>query len=141
MFAERNRRRELKRKMERVREEQLALGPTTLANAYEPERQKLGNRFIRLSNELEMFESALLLDKAERLGIERPEKRDWWANDDIGGSSPDDVSWWLSQKGRIGVANLIKQERRKDFEWWLKVIAALVGLGGVLIGIILAFQR
>lgn len=79
---------------------------------------------------------------AERLGIDIPDRQNWWANDDAEGNlSPDDTTWWLSEKGRIGLANLIKQERRKDFEWWLKVIAALTGLGGVFIGIISALKR
>lgn len=93
-------------------------------------------------NQLEFFESELLLAKAERLGIDLPERKDWWSSEDVMNElSPDGVTWWLSQKGRIGVANLIKQERRKDLEWWLKIIAALTGLGGVLIGIISALKR
>ena len=128
--------------MQLVREEQHALGPATLANINEPERRELGNRFLRFRHDLERFESDLLLNSAERLGIEIPEKPDWWANDDTEGNlSHDDISWWLSQKGRIGIANLIKQERRKELEWWLKIIAALTGLGGVLIGIISALKR
>jgi hypothetical protein len=128
--------------MELVKKEQLALGPATLANVNEPQRRKLGNRLLQLSYDLEMFESDLLLNKAERLGIEIPERRDWWANDDTEGNlPPDDISWRLSQKGRIGVANLIRHEKRKEFEWWLKIIAALTGLGGVLIGIISALTR
>jgi hypothetical protein len=142
MFAERSRRRNLKRKMELMREEQHALGPATLANINEPDRKALGARFDRHSNQLEFFESQILLSKAERLGIDIPDRKDWWASDDAHGDlPPDDITWWLSQKGRIGLANLIKQERRKDFEWWLKVIAALTGLGGVLIGIISVFRR
>jgi hypothetical protein len=142
MFAERRRRRELKRKIEGVREELNELGPATLANINEPQRKALGARFDQHSNQLEFFESLLLIDKAERFGIDIPDRKDWWSNDNIPGDlSPDDVTWWLSQKGRIGLANLIKLERRKDFEWWLKIIAALTGLGGVLIGIISALKR
>jgi len=142
MFAERRQRRQLKRKIEQAREELSPLGPATLANINEPERRAVSNRVALQMNQLEFFESELLLAKAERLGIDLPERKDWWSNDDVMNElSPDDVTWWLSQKGRIGIANLIKQERRKDLEWWLKVIGALTGLGGVLIGIISALKR
>ena len=142
MFAERRRRRDLRRKVQDVREELNALGPATLANINEPERKALGARFDQHSNQLEFFESQLLINKAERFGIDIPDRKDWWSDDNIQGDlSPDDVTEWLSQKGRIGLANLIRQETRKDLEWWLKIIAALTGLGGVLIGIISALRR
>src|SRR5215213_5633366 len=130
MFAERKRRRELKRKIEDVREELNALGPATLANIKEPERKALGARFDQHVNQFEFFESMLLIDKAERLGIDIPDRKDWWSNDNIHSDlPPDDATWWLSQKGRTGLANLIKQEKRKERQWWLKIIAALTGLG------------
>jgi hypothetical protein len=80
--------------------------------------------------------------RRKRLGIDIPDRKDWWSNDNIHSDlPPDDVTWWLSQKGRIGLANLVKQARRKELEWWLRIIAALTGLGGVLIGIISALKR
>lgn len=142
MFAERRQRRQLKRKIDQARGELSLLGPARLANINEPERRAISNRVALQMNQLEFFESELLLTKAERLGIDLPDKKDWWSNDDVHSElSPDDITWWLSRKGRIGVANLIKQERRKDVEWWLKIIAALTGLGGVLVGIISALKR
>jgi hypothetical protein len=93
--------------------------------------QELGYREM----ELERFESNLLINEARKLAIKIPsEHSDWWIEDK--GNVP--VTRWLSLTGQLGVSKLIKDERRKSIEWWVKIITPLLGALISILGLIVA---
>jgi hypothetical protein len=71
---------------------------------------------------LDELETERLIGKAQRLGIEIPKKEGWWWDDLDYVSSPDDVSFYLTDVGKAGVSKLIREERKKSIEWWIKTI-------------------
>lgn len=94
----------------------------------------------RGEQELLILESEALFRKAERYAIEIPLTPSWWWDDSVSGLPPEDVSRYLTKVGQVGVKKLIRDERRNNIEWWLKVaglfITLLTGLLGTLIGVI-----
>ena len=95
---------------------------------------------------LDREKSWVLISKAEKLGVEIPnhdEKSSWWRNDSEFGDPP--VQYWLSEKGRRAVANLIRDERRRTWEWRIKVLTpiltVLVSVLGLVIALITLFVR
>mgnify|MGYP003580614802 CR=1 FL=1 len=81
----------------------------------------------------EQIESGFLLLKAHSLGIEYPTQEDnpkWW-NSNVADA-------WLSEHGQIRLNKLIKDERRKNIEWWVKVITPLLGALISLMGLVIA---
>jgi len=82
---------------------------------------------------IRQIESALLLKEALHLGIEYPtsdQKPEWWNNTSDG--------QWLTHRGQIGLNKLIREERRKNIEWWVKIVTPLIGAAISLIGLIIA---
>lgn len=109
------------------------------------ERLKLQRERDSLRYQLIIFESNLLTRKALRLGIEIPKNPEWWDNDFENGMPPEAVTRWLNYKGRIGAAKLIREERRKNIEWWAKIIipfiAAITGIIGAITGLVAVSSR
>jgi hypothetical protein len=138
MFIKRAERKEiqlLKNKVEQLRLERSALDETS-------DRSKSSQLFRQIADHeftIAALESDGLLNKAEELGIEFPPgKKSWWF-DDLDFKDPDSYRSYLTDAGKAGVAKLIRDERKKNAEWWVKtvvsVITALTGLVGTLIGI------
>lgn len=111
--------------------------------------QELQSKLLSLNRRSNRFEGDLLLKEARRRGIDVPRRSGWWANNaeefqnsSIPSQELDDlIEWWLTETGRYAVFRLIKLDKRANLEWWLKVIAALTGLGGTAIGIISVLKR
>jgi hypothetical protein len=64
------------------------------------------------------------------------EKPSWWRDD-----SEDDqeaVIRWLSEKGRQGVLNLIRDEQRKTWEWRIKLIIPILTILVSILGLLVA---
>lgn len=90
---------------------------------------------------LQQFESRHVIWKAERLAVEVPdlkEKPTWWTDDGENGTPA--TFRWLSERGRLGVLRLIREERRKTWEWRIKVLTPiltiLVGILGLLVALV-----
>ena len=97
-----------------------------------------------LEKRLAYLESNSLLRKASRLGIDVPPSGDWWEYEFADGDSGSKTTH-LSDKGRVRVEKLIRDEKFKNAERYLKlaavVITALTGLVGVIIGLIAILKR
>jgi|GEM_PF-2187368 len=90
---------------------------------------------------LERVRSTATLNEAHRLAIEVPsaqEKTAWWSNDYEDGMPDEAVTEWLSEGGELGVTKLIKEEKRKNIEWWIRIITPLVAAAISLLGLIVA---
>jgi len=90
---------------------------------------------------LEQFESRRVIQKAEELAVEVPDKKEkptWWTDDSEDGTPP--VSHWLTERGRLGVLRLVSEERRKTWEWRIRILTPiltiLVGLLGLLVALV-----
>ena len=93
----------------------------------------------------EARETAELEREALRLGIDIPRHASWWWDDSeqfrgVPSDQMEDlVSYYLTKQGRAGVRRLIREEKRKNIEWWLKVVGSVItlitGLVGTLIGL------
>jgi hypothetical protein len=99
--------------------------------------------------QLEGLEYKRLLTKATKLGVDIPtheEKSTWWESNSRGGFDfgPATV-YWLSDAGMAGVSKLIREERRKNVEWWVRTVGSvaglLTGLLGALIGVIAFLKK
>jgi len=89
------------------------------------------DKLVELQREVNFRESLLLkriLEKAQRVGIEPPETTTWWADDSDSGLPPGEVTRWLTRVGQAGLNALIIEKRNKNWEFWIRVIAALTGL-------------
>jgi len=78
---------------------------------------------------LEQFESRLVIWKAERLAVDVPDNKErptWWTNDSENGAPP--TYHWLTERGRLGVLRLIREERRKAWEWRVKVLTPILAI-------------
>ena len=96
--------------------------------------------------------TAELKREATQLGIDIPKTPDWWweNEEDYGNMSVQDIELlredniYLTELGKASVSKLIRDEKRKNIEWWLRVVGALIvlitGLLGALIGV-LAFLK
>jgi hypothetical protein len=62
------------------------------------------------------------------------EKPTWWRDDSENGEEP--VIRWLSEKGRQAVANLIRDDRRKTWEWRIKIITPILTILASMLGLI-----
>jgi hypothetical protein len=85
------------------------------------------------------LESAQLLRKAHKLGIEVPDTNSWWEYEFFD-EDRRSRRIHLSEFGKIKVAKLIREERVKNAEQLIKlvapIIAALTGLVGAIIGLL-----
>ncbi len=108
---------------------------------------------LNLSQELEMkeaetHETEALMHEALLLGIDIPERSDWWREDKtiFDNSTAQEIehvrrrNFFLTAKGKAGVKKLIKDEKRKNVEWWFKIVGSIIalitGLLGALIGVL-----
>lgn len=64
------------------------------------------------------------------MGIEIPKKEEWWLDNseyvdslNLDSQIMDDFTVrWLTKTGRLMVAKLIKEERKRNIEWWVKIV-------------------
>lgn len=75
---------------------------------------------------------------AREYGVNEPTDPSCWADDSEAVSSPEEVTFWLTRKGQGKLRASIREQRRKDWQFWIYLITALTGLGGTIIGIISA---
>lgn len=52
---------------------------------------------------------------------------------------------WLTKTGRLMVANLLKEERKRNIEWWVKIVtpvlAALISLLGLVVALVTVSKK
>jgi hypothetical protein len=89
------------------------------------------------------LETDRLVKKAQRMGIEIPRKDNWWWEDETfdGPMISNGVyegKFYLTEWGKAGVSKLIREERRKSIEWWIKVITPILSAIIALLGLIVA---
>jgi hypothetical protein len=141
MFDERKTRRELRNKIDRAKQDEGLLGhwgdPGFDSTTFFQARQKVN----AYEYQLDLFETERLLRQAQHYGIQIPPNPTWWVNDSDSGLPPEDVTHYLNNIGQSGLKALILEHRKKNWEFWVRVITALTGLGGTLIGIISALKR
>ena len=95
---------------------------------------------------LEQFESRLLVKEALRRGIAISKDADWWTNDRVDYEGHgfeeqfinDMYTTWLSETGRAIVIRLIADDRKKNIEWWVKIVIPLLTILISLMGLIVA---
>jgi hypothetical protein len=93
------------------------------------------------THSLEQFESGGVILKAECLAVDVPNKEEkptWWTHDYEDDTLRD--HYWLSERGRAGVLRLIREERRKTWEWRIRVLTPiltiLIGILGLLVALV-----
>jgi len=97
------------------------------------------NKIYKYNRRINVLETDKILDKAQSYGIELPkDKKHWWWDDiDYEGEN---FRSYLTDVGKAGVKKLIRDEKRLNVEWWVKIIvsifAALTGLVGSIIGVL-----
>jgi hypothetical protein len=103
-----------------------------------------------LSSEREILkrearDTAQLEKEALALGVDIPKNKEWWWDDSDQYEGPIDqmeyaVSYYLTEQGKAGVRRLIRDEKRKNIEWWVKIItpllAALISLLGLVVALV-----
>ena len=102
---------------------------------------KINSRLQRLDT----IDTDRLVKKANQLGIETPyHKENWWW-DDIDYVGAEDSRRYLTDMGKMGLSKLITEERRKNIEWWVKIVVtvltALTGLVGSIIGVVSVLRK
>jgi hypothetical protein len=141
MFDEWRERRNLKREINLLQKEESMLGELADHEKLTKLHIKLGSRQRRLA----ALNTDRFLRKVRQLGIELPHGKDSWWWDDLDYAGPDDYRSYLTDIGEAGISKLIRDERRKNFEWWVKivvtVITALTGLVGSLIGVLSVLNK
>lgn len=130
------------------------------ANVYQTEPESNEDplqRTVRLYNavlfqqrESYIFESTVLIRKAEAMAVQIPSKSDkpsWWDGDHPADEEELQVAHadWLSPIGIVGLRKLIRGERRKTVEWWVKiatpVLAALISLLGLVVALVTVSRK
>lgn len=108
------------------------------------EHRKLTNQLRSRRLRLETIETDRLINKVRRQGIELPSNKSWWW-DDLDDRGPDDYRSYLTNSGKAGVSKLIREERKKSVEWWVKIImpilSALIALLGLLVGLVSVYRK
>lgn len=135
MFREWKEARSLKREISLLQKQQFRLDPL----ADQEKKAKLAIRISDRQQRLAAIDTDRIFLKVRKLGIELPSGKDSWWWDDMDYVGPDDSRSYLTNIGKAAVSKLIREERRKNIEWWVKiivtVITALTGLVGALIGV------
>lgn len=97
-----------------------------------------------VENKFSYLESMILLREAKLLAIDLPSVSDWW-NYEFAEQDAGSKATHLSEKGKIHVARLIKEERFKNAERQIKLaailITALAGFVGVVIGLVSILKK
>jgi hypothetical protein len=112
----------------------------------EKELRSLRPTLTHAERALEQFESKLVLQEARRRGITVSKDTDWWSTDrgdyDNHGWEPqfvdDMTTYWLSGIGRAMVTRLIKDDRKKNIEWWVRIVGPLIAAAISLLGLVVA---
>lgn len=145
MFDEWRERRRLKKKIASLQKEVEERKVTAYYASFDGIEKKSTDMPISLLRELSYsqldfagLETERLMRKVRRLGIELPKASDWWFDDSHYGDSSDGVRFYLTETGRAGVSKLIREERRKSIEWWVKIITPILGAIISLLGLIVA---
>ncbi|MEN3325624.1 MAG: hypothetical protein V7638_431 [Acidobacteriota bacterium] len=127
--------RTLRREIDLLQKERLKLDRA----ANEDELAGLSIKISDRQQRLAVIDTDRLLLKVRQLGIELPSGKENWWWDDLDYVGPDDSRSYLTDIGKSAVSKLIREERRKNVEWWVKIIVtlttALTGLVGALIGV------
>ncbi len=112
-------------------------------NPNSKELSRLSLKLYECNRRINTIETERLLRKATKLGIDFPDKPGWWWND----IDDEGVNYrnYLTDSGEAGVLRLIREERRKSVEWWVKIIGGVItlltGLAGSIIGIIAILKK
>ncbi len=141
MSAQSKKRQELTEKIEANKRQLAALNSEN--DAHGKQRIRLQQTLLNLKQNLEIFESDLVVKEVGKKGVEIPSRHDkpTWHEDDQDEDAPIPeyaVTRWLSPTGRIMVRKMIKEERRKNIEWWVKIISPLLASLISLLGLIVA---
>lgn len=138
MFDEWKRRRALQRNIDETNEKLSALRHSIKEQQNNDKRLQLARTLESYKYQRAFFESKQLIEKALRLGIEIPRENGWWDSDYEDGMPPEAVTSWLNYKGRIAAAKLLREERRKNIEWWVKTLTPLFGILISLLSLLIA---
>jgi hypothetical protein len=84
---------------------------------------------------LDYLKSQRLIEKATKIGFEIPSDDDRWFIQQYDCYMERSYKV-LSQVGEARLRNLIRKQNRENWEWWLKIITALTGLIGTIIGLV-----
>ena len=146
MFDEWKKRRELKRNIDQTKEKLSVLNRrSTTEQPNKDEQLKLLRILDSYKYQLAMFESKKLTETALHLGIEIPKHNGWWDSDYEEGMPSEAVTSWLNYKGRLAAAKLIREEKRKNIEWWVKIItpllASLISILGLIVALITVSKK
>ncbi|CAN5363106.1 hypothetical protein BH20ACI1_BH20ACI1_01540 [soil metagenome] len=141
MFDERSKRRSLKREIVFLEKEKSKLDELT----DKKELWALNAKVFECHQKLDAIDTDRLLKKAQQLGIEiSPDKKNWWW-DDFDDAGADNFRHYLTDIGKAGISKLIKEEKRENIEWWVKmfvaIITALTGLIGSIIGVVAVLRK
>ena len=148
MFDNKKRLRELRKRLRSHQAERDSLSRAIAAESNKDRRSKLSRELRDETHTIDILESDLIIEEAQQLGIEL-DKSSWWLDDvdpdDPGGPPPEyAITRWLSPLGKAVATRSIREERRKDTEWRVRLIVtiltSLTGIGGIIIGI-LAFLK
>jgi hypothetical protein len=147
MFDERRKRRELKRQIASLKEREAKSRALTDKDSpkYDPEAEPElhGYNIIYLQERLADLETEQLMRKARQLGVEVQQKESWWWEDEsFEGQMLPDGTWegkyYLTEIGKAGVSRLIREERKKSIEGWVKIITPILSAVIALLGLIVA---
>jgi hypothetical protein len=133
MFDEWRHIRTFKKRVASLKERESELRAHSGIDTLEPEQLKVAFRLMSASMALDDLETARLVRKARRLGIEIPQNEKWWREDQAfeGKMISDGVyegRFYLTEWGKAGVSRLIWEEKKKNVEWWVKVITPILAL-------------
>ncbi len=144
------RERKLKKKSERATEYMLRRlydEAAALPNdkSYSEEQAKIQRRIDAIYDSKARLETIETLYEALKWGIKVPDDKGWWKDDQpyTGGLSAGELldtlhSERLTALGRAGVERLIREERRKSVEWWIRVITPILSALIALLSIVVA---
>jgi lipopolysaccharide export LptBFGC system permease protein LptF len=149
MFNEWKKRRELKKQIASLKEREAKSRALTDKNSpeYDPEAKPEihGYNISYLQQRLADLETNRLMHKARKLGIQLSQTPSWWEMDES--AEPEQMpdgsysgKFYLTKIGKVGVSKLIREEKRKNVEWWVKIItpilSAIIALLGLLVGLV-----
>jgi hypothetical protein len=143
MFDEERRRRQLHKLLDDARKLEEPYVKWGEPNLDEASGEDLNARWrVRaFEHEIDLFETEVLIALARKHGVDEPTDAASWADDSESGLSPEDVTYWLTSKGQAKLKASIREQQKKNWEFWIRLITALTGLGGALIGIISALKK
>jgi hypothetical protein len=112
------------------------------------EQVALASKVRRLKWYLATLESSTVINRARQYNIEIPPSQDkpsWWTNNYLDRENGAEPTEWLSAVGRSGLSKLIREERRKNIEWWVRtltpIVTALISLLGLVVALLSLSKR